>query len=68
MDKAASLGQVWMKGVAGDVAHRILRERPSWSGSATKLRINRLVPGVRVSGRWNLWWLTGWFPWKPGKI
>jgi len=29
MDKAASLGQVWMKGVAGDVARKILRERPS---------------------------------------
>ena len=29
MDKAASLGQVWMKGVAGDVARRILRDRHS---------------------------------------
>ena len=26
---------------------------------ATKIRINRLVPGVGVSGRWNLWWLKG---------
>lgn len=29
MTKAAELGQVWMKGVAGEVAGKILRERPT---------------------------------------
>ena len=29
MEKAESLGQVWMKGVAGEVARKILRERPT---------------------------------------
>lgn len=29
MAKAESLGQTWMKGVAGDVARKILRERPT---------------------------------------
>ena len=29
MAKAESLGQVWMKGVAGEIARNILRERPS---------------------------------------
>ena len=29
MAKAAELGQVWMKGVAAEVAHKILRERPT---------------------------------------
>ena len=29
MEKAESLGQVWMKGVAGEVAGKILRERPT---------------------------------------
>jgi len=29
MAKAESLGQVWMKGVAGEAARKILRERPS---------------------------------------
>ncbi|MGY6555731.1 MAG: hypothetical protein ACXIUM_14530, partial [Wenzhouxiangella sp.] len=28
MAKAADLGQVWMKGVAAEAAHKILRERP----------------------------------------
>jgi len=29
MAKAEELGQVWMKGVAGEVARKILRERPT---------------------------------------
>ena len=29
MAKAAELGQVWMKGVAGEVARKILREQPT---------------------------------------
>ncbi len=29
MAKAAELGQTWMKGVAGDLARKILRERPT---------------------------------------
>lgn len=29
MAKAADLGQVWMKGVAAEMAHKILRERPT---------------------------------------
>ena len=29
MAKAEALGQVWMKGVAGEVARRILKERPT---------------------------------------
>jgi len=29
MAKAEALGQVWMKGVAGEVARKILREQPT---------------------------------------
>jgi len=29
MAKAEELGQTWMKGVAGDVARKLLRERPT---------------------------------------
>jgi len=29
MAKAETLGQVWMKGVCGEVARKILRERPT---------------------------------------
>jgi len=29
MAKAADLGQVWIKGVAAELAHKILRERPT---------------------------------------
>jgi len=29
MAKAKSLGQVWMKGISGELAKKILRERPT---------------------------------------
>ncbi|MGY6555103.1 MAG: hypothetical protein ACXIUM_11360 [Wenzhouxiangella sp.] len=50
MAKAEALGQTRMKGVAGEVARKILREHPTSTVLSKVFEQHRLVPGFGVPG------------------